>query len=440
MLSEEINEDNMATTLFVALEKLIHNKNFTTLEIQSLTRGKPSNQIKQLIDEIVTECNSCYDRQEYQRIEDWSKAYFSIVKDLPNNKEDCIRSYYFGALANYELQNFPIVKIRLDKAIELFSTNSEIEGSVYYLYALLKFNLSEYDNALQYTQKSHAIYQKCSFQSGIDNCHTLIQQIQQSKTPTTPVVSISDAQKQLLALHQDIAQAQQKLTVLQDQITLHTQQFEAQQQQFASAIIELQTQRDFADKERADYERRLEFARAEFSQKAHLLDKQFATHQADIAHQKNTLTQSLEAHQQQITLHKQQREHEIQQLDHQWQALYNDVQLAQNQVALWQTSQIVPFWLAIIRLELQQNTVSVQSRDFLKKLYTLAPAQAIPVFAELEARGLNKTVPLYDLAPLTGETRLFAALANAKQLHAQDEKSAIETVIDGWEVFLGGTI
>lgn len=430
----------MATALFAALEKLIHNNNFTTLKLQSLIRGTPSDQIKQLINEIITECNNCYNRQEYQRIEDWSRVHFSIVKDLPNNREDCIRSYYYGALANYELQNFPIVKIRLDKAIELFGTNSEIEGYVYHLYALLKLDLTEYDEALAYAQKAYTIYQQLASESGINNCHALIQQITQLKKTTTPVVSISDAQKQLLALHQDIAQAQQKLTVLQDQITLHTQQFEAQQQQFASAIIELQTQRDFADKERADYERRLEFARAEFSQNAHLLDKQFATHQADIAHQKNTLTQSLEAHQQQITLHKQQREHEIQQLNHQWQALHNDVQLTQNQVALWQTSQITPFWLAIIRLELHQNTVSVQSRDFLKKLYMLAPAQAIPVFAELEARGLNKAVPLYDLAPLTGETRLFAALANAKQLHTQDEKSAIETVIDGWEVFLGGTI
>ncbi len=430
----------MASTLFFALEKLIRNKNFTTLEIQSLIRGTPSHQIKKLTDEIIAECNDCYTRQEYQRIEDWSKAYFSIVKDQPNNKEDCIKSYYYGALANYQLQNFSIVKIRLDKAIELFGTNSEIEGYVYYLYALLKSDLTEYDEALAYTQKAYAIYQQHASESGINNCHTLIQQIQQSKMPTIPVASLSDAQKQLLALNQDIAQAQQKLTVLQEQITLHTQQFEAQQQQLTANITELVVQRDFADKERADYERRLELARAEFSQKAHLLDKQLEKHHADITHQKNTLTQSMEAYQQQITLHKQQREHEIQQLNHQWQALYNDIQLAQSQVALWQTSQIIPFWLAIIRLELHQNTVSVQSRDFLKKLYTLAPAQAIPVFAELEARGLNKTVPLYDLAPLTGETRLFAALANAKQLHAQDEKSAIETVIDGWEVFLGGTI
>jgi hypothetical protein len=440
MLSEEINEDNMATTLFVALEKLIHNKNFTTLEIQSLIRGIPSHQIIELTHEIITECNDCYTRKEYQRIEDWSKAYFSIVKDLPNNKEDCIRSYYYGALANYQLQNFPIVKIRLDKAIELFDTNNEIEGTVYYLYALLKLKLTEYDEALAYTQKAYAIYQQHASESGINKCQALTQQITQLKNPSIPVASLSDAQKQLLAVERDISQAQQKLTVLQEQITLHTQQFEAQQQQLTANITELVVQRDFADKERADYERRLELARAEFSQKAHLLDKQLEKHHADITHQKHTLTQSLETHQQQITLHKQQREHEIQQLNHQWQALYNDIQLAQSQVALWQTSQIIPFWLAIIRLELHQNTVSVQSRDFLKKLYTLAPAQAIPVFAELEARGLNKTVPLYDLAPLTGETRLFAALANAKQLHAQDEKSAIETVIDGWEVFLGGTI
>jgi TolA-binding protein len=95
-----------------------------------------------------------------------------------------------------------------------------------------------------------------------------------------------------------------------------------------------------------------------------------------------------------------------------------------------------PLWVAAVRSELATGNVSELTISLLELLRGPMPSEAVPLLAEIRSRtGTLPNAPI-DLDGLSGEARLFAAIANSQGSDPAADPAAFDKLLDAWETYL----
>jgi len=108
----------------------------------------------------------------------------------------------------------------------------------------------------------------------------------------------------------------------------------------------------------------------------------------------------------------------------------------QAQARVLSTAVQVPLWAAVVRADIEANTITNLTLQLLERLSTDYVDIALPLVAEIRARNSIPADNPIELNDLEGEHRLFAGIANAITLEKSDRILAAEMLLRTWETYL----
>jgi chromosome segregation ATPase len=366
----------------------------------------PNNQQIEAITQFQKLCAQANANKDGVMLTKYARALFTAARMSKNNLSRVVALYY-AAIAEFHQQHYSECINRLDRAIQEVSRMSDeqsqsILANIHYLYAYTSFHLQNYSLARHHIGISSNLYQQQRNQTGITNTTGLAQMISESEAGA-PQAPSDETRAEWKQINTELQTAKEELQHIHTQIAQHTEARNTLAQHEQQHLVRIQ----------------------ELQQHQHAIEQRITqlTHEYD-AHQQTHVTKLAELDQH---IHAKQAE-----ID----AIETSITRARERARIWQMAENMPFWLALIKHEMTQQRISADSLAFLQQLYTLAPQEALATLVEVEARTGKTPKQPYKLDGLHGEVRLFAATSNARTLHRTDNTTAINQLVDAWELFL----
>jgi tetratricopeptide (TPR) repeat protein len=366
----------------------------------------------------------------------YARAMFTSARISRDEVSKAV-AFYYSAVAEYHQKNYDECISRLERTLQEIDRipreqSQNLLANIHYLYASTFLRLHKYAQAKQYADSALALYQQQNNQASIANTRNLIQQISEDQAIGTPQASSDEMRIEWQQIKAELLAAQEELRRVRTHIAQHTDTRDALIRQIETTQQHHNEQRDQLAQAYAIAQQQHNDALVHFEQQ-----------QKQLTNQRQQAIQQLEHDITQIT---QQRENQLAQFNHDIESRKATISDYDSQIVhlrerarVWQMVEHMPFWLAIIKHEMAQQRISTESIDFLQKLYTLAPQEALATLVEVEARSGKTPHYTYNLDTLHGEVRLFAATANARKLKETDDMAAVSHVVDAWEFFLKET-
>jgi hypothetical protein len=116
--------------------------------------------------------------------------------------------------------------------------------------------------------------------------------------------------------------------------------------------------------------------------------------------------------------------------------LSEQILLLQQKVHMLQTATRLPLWVVVINDDIANGRISDVSLQLLDRMRATMPEVTNPLLAEIRARNHLAPEGPFDLSVLTGETRLFAGIANSLLSEKADRLKSVEILLDAWETYL----
>lgn len=401
-----------------------------------LIKSLPANQQPDAMRQFQRLCAQANTNLDGIALTKYARAMFTSAR-ISRDEVGKAVAFYYSAVAEYHQKNYDECISRLERTLQEIDRipreqSQNLVANIHYLYASTLLRLHKYTQAKQHADSALALYQQQHNQTSIENTRNLIQQISEDQAIGTPQASSDEMRVEWQQIKAELLAAQEELRRVRTHIAQHTDTRDA-------LIREIETTQQQHNEQGEQLAQAYAIAQQQHNDALVHLEQQ---HQL-LTHQRQQAIQQLEHDIAQIT---QQREEQFARFSHDIEsrkATIGDYDLQivhlRERARVWQIAEHMPFWLAIIKHEMAQQRVSAESLEFLQKLYTLAPQEALATLVEVEARSGKAPHHPYNLDVLHGEVRLFAATANARKLQETDTLAAVSHMVDAWEFFLKET-